>query len=924
MEGGEGKELMNTNESINKVDSTAQVLRTKLYVPQLRQKIVSRPQLIKRLNEGLECKLTLISAPAGFGKTTLVSEWVTSCKRAVAWLSLDDSDNDPVQFLSYIVAALQSVQANFGEGIKEALLSLQTVGMESVLTALVNEVTTIPMDFVLVLDDYHVIDNQSVNHALTFLLNHIPAHMHLVITTRVDPILPLVKLRAKNQLLEIREMDLRFSHAETAGFLGNVMGLNLSDIDVKRLATRTEGWIAGLQLAAISLKGHSDIAGFIESFSGSHYFIMDYLIEEVVKQQSEDIQSFLTRTSILDRFCGSLCDAIMLDSSARGQDTLEYLHHMNMFIISLDTERRWYRYHHLFADLLRQRLSKDLSSTVEVDELHRRASQWFEDNGLRGEAIHHAVAAKQYHKAATLIELAWSDMDKSLQSATWLGWARLIPDELVRLRPVLSVGYAWALLDTGEIESCEPRLQDAERAISAIQHKSDEPNDTSIQIVVADEVQFHSLPATIASARAYRSSALGDIDATIQHAERALKLIPKEDDHTRSVTTVMLGLAQWASGELDAAYTTIADGINDRFPEINVAILLAELRTEQGRLEQASRIFEKSLQAGLDGEEPSHAAVASFYLGLCKLKLMKGDLPGATELLQRSMDKGEKVALPNWQYNWYLLHARIKESQGDYDTALELFTEAERYYFRGPMPDPQPLDALKVRVYIRQGKMQKALVWAGEHHLAVEDEVSYLREFEHVTLARVLIAEGRGESLCEAKQLVERLLSQAQKGNRLGTVVELLILQALAHDKNGTSDMALQSLREAIALAEPEEYVQVFVDEGPQMYRLLSESAVYQTRPGFVSKLLAAIEALNVDKPDSSSAKSPHILTEPLSEREFEVLQLIAQGLSNIEICGRLFLALSTVKGHNQSIFGKLQVNSRTEALARARELGLL
>ena len=411
----------------------APILATKLYIPPPRPKVVLRPRLIERLNEGLSAgrKLTLISASAGFGKTTLVSEWVAGCGRPVAWLSLDEGDNDPTRFLTYLVAALQTIAANIGAGVLAVLQSPQPPPTESILTALLNEITTIPDNFVLVLDDYHVIDSKPVDEALTFLLEHLPPQMHLVIATREDPHLPLARLRARGQLTELRAADLRFTPAEAAEFLNQVMGLNLSAEDIAALETRTEGWIAGLQLAALSMQGHQDAASFIKSFTGSHRFVLDYLVEEVLQQQSESVQTFLLRTSILDRLCGPLCDAVLLDPSASGQETLEYLEHANLFIVPLDNERRWYRYHHLFAELLRQRLHQSTASSAGneekvVAELHSRASRWYEDNGLEIEAFQHAAAANDVERAERLIgrQGRCPSTFPAWRPLSWTGWSR--------------------------------------------------------------------------------------------------------------------------------------------------------------------------------------------------------------------------------------------------------------------------------------------------------------------------------------------------------------------------------------------------------------------------------------------------------------------------------------------------------------------
>ena len=414
------------------------ILATKLYIPPPRSKAVPRPRLVARLNEGLHRKLTLISAPAGFGKTTLVSEWVAGCERPVAWLSLDEGDNDLARFLAYLVAALQTITADMGKGLLAGLQSPQPPPIELILTTLLNEITTIPDHFVLVLDDYHVIDAQPVDHALTFLLEHLPPQMHLVIATREDPQLPLARLRARGQLTELRAADLRFTPSEAAEFLNQVMGLNLSADDIAALETRTEGWIAGLQMAALSMQGRSDTASFIQAFTGSHRFVLDYLVEEVLQRQPERVRSFLLQTAILDRLSGPLCDAVTGREDGRGM--LDALERGNLFVVPLDDRRQWYRYHHLFADVLQARLMEEQPD--QVSGLHRRASAWYEQNGLPSDAIRHALAAEDFERAADLIELAGPMVEESSLTATWLGWVRALPDELVRIRPVLSVRYA--------------------------------------------------------------------------------------------------------------------------------------------------------------------------------------------------------------------------------------------------------------------------------------------------------------------------------------------------------------------------------------------------------------------------------------------------------------------------------------------------
>ena len=501
---------------------------------------VARPHLIERLNAGLHSKLTLISAPAGFGKTTLVTEWIAADERPVAWLSLDESDNDPVRFLTYIVAALQTIEPQIGAGILNCE-SPQPPTIASLLTPLLNEIVTITQDFMLVLDDYHVLDSSEINAVLTFLIDNQPPQMHLVITTREDPRLPLARLRARGRLTELRAADLRFTSDEAAEFLNQAMELNLPSDDVAALEQRTEGWIAGLQLAAISMRGVGDKSGFIQSFTGSHHFVLDYLVEEVLSHQPPHIQDFLLKTSTLERMCGPLCDAVLQDGED-AQATLESIRQANLFLIPLDNERRWYRYHHLFGDLLRKRLGQ--LTGIDINTMHIRASEWYEQNASPTDAVHHAFAAEDFERAADLIELAWPDMEGSFQIATWLRWVARLPDEIIRVRPVLSTDHAWSLLQRGELEAAEVYLRHAERRLNAAES----------EMVVTDEAQFQTLPATIASARAYLAQALGDVPATVRYGQQALDLLPENDNLRRGIAASLLGVAYYASGDLEMAF----------------------------------------------------------------------------------------------------------------------------------------------------------------------------------------------------------------------------------------------------------------------------------------------------------------------------------------------------------------------------------
>jgi LuxR family maltose regulon positive regulatory protein len=918
------------------------ILTTKLYIPPPRSKVVLRPRLIERLNEGLHRKLTLISASAGFGKTTLVSEWIAGCGRPVAWLSLDEGDNDLTRFLIYLVTALQTIAANIGEEVLAALQSPQPPPIESILTALINEISNIPdnpstssgQGFILVLDDYHIIDSKTVDNALIFLLEHLPSQMHLVIATREDPPLPLSRLRVRNQLIELRAADLRFTSSEAAEFLNQLMGLNLSAENIASLENRTEGWIASLQLAALSMQAHQDTTSFIQSFTGSHHFVLDYLVEEVLQQQSESIQTFLLRTSILDRLRGPLCDAVLLAPSASGQKTLEYLEHANLFIVPLDNERRWYRYHHLFADVLRMHLMA--GQPEQVSGLHRRASEWYEHNGSMDNAIRHALAAEDFERAATLIELAEPEIRRSRQgaTATEIGWLKALPDELVHFRPVLSVAYAYALFNSGELEGVEPRLLDAERWLNTMA-------DTAGMVVV-DEAEFRRLPGMIALLRAARALAQGDMPEAVKNARRVLDLAPEDAHLMLGGAASQLGLAAWAIGDLDNARRLTADGMTNVrragyiASAIGGSITLADIQIAQGRLHEAMTTYEQGLQWATEPGAPVQRGAADMYVGMSALQREHNDLETARQHLLTSQALGKPVGLPQNPYRWCAAMARIREAQGDLDDALDLLDQAERLYDGNFSPNVRPIATRKTRVWVAQGRLGEALGWAREQGLSIENELSYLHEFDHITLARVLLARYQNDradgSISGVMGLLERLLEAAEAGGRLGSVIEILVLQALAYHAQGDIPAALLPLQHALALAEPQGYVRMFLDEGSSMLQLLREASARDSMPDYTDKLLAAFEAerrKSEDKPDLPSAipegrQGGEPLTDPLSQREIKILQLIAQGLSNREIGERLFLALDTIKGHNRKIFDKLQVQSRTEAIARARELGLL
>ena len=904
----------------------APVLETKLYVPRSRRGLVPRPRLSERLDRGTALKLTLVSAPAGFGKTTLVTEWLAAGpaaanERLVAWLSLDRADNDPASFWTYVIAALRTVASGVGESALTLLQAPRPPPIETVLTALLNDLGSTAGDIVLVLDDYHVIDASDVQDGMAFLLDHLPPWLHVVIASRADPAVPLARWRVRGELAEIRAAELRFTPDEAAAYLNETMGLQLTAQDVAALEARTEGWIAALQLAALSMQGRDDVAGFIAGFAGDDRYVVDYLVEEVLQRQPDRVQAFLLQTSILGRLSGPLCDA--LTGQGGGKAMLAALDRGNLFLVPLDDRRRWYRYHHLFADVLQARLLDERPG--QVPDLHRRASAWYERNGEPSVAIGHALAGRDFDQAADLIERAIPAMRITRQEATVHGWLKALPDEVVRVRPMLSFAVAGALLTGGEPEEVEARLRDAERWLEEAAATGEGTLAPPGEMIVADEEEYRRLPGAIELYRSALALVRGDVPGTVRHARRTLDLALTEDHGVRAGAAGFLGLAFWTSGDLEAAHPAWAQcaaglrrsgQIADIF---GCAIAMADIRLVQGRLGEAMRTYDQALQRASEQDGPVLRGTADMYVGMSEVHRERGDLQAATQQLLRSQELGEYNGLPQNPYRWRVAMARIRQAEGDLGGALDLLNEAERLYVGDFFPNVRPVPALTARVWIAQGRLGEVLGWAREQGLSVDDDLSYLREFEHITLARALLAQYQDErSLHRAALLLERLLLAAEVGERTGRVIEILVLQALTHQRLGDIPAALACLERAVMLAEPEGYVRVFIDEGPPMASLLRALAKQGTSGNYARRLLAAVGETG---PDGAVKQA---LIEPLSERELDVLRLLGTELDGPAIARELMVSLNTVRTHTKHIYAKLAVTNRRAAVRRARELGLL
>jgi LuxR family maltose regulon positive regulatory protein len=904
----------------------APLLETKLYVPRSRRGLVPRPRLSERLDRGTASKLTLVSAPAGFGKTTLLTEWLaggpaaTAGERLVAWLSLDRADNDPASFWTYLIAALRTVAPGVGDSALAFLQAPQPPPIETVLTALLNDLGATASEIVLVLDDYHGIDAGDVQEGMAFLLDHLPPWLHVVIASRADPALPLARWRARGELAEIRAAELRFTPDEAAVYLNEMMGLQLTARDVAALEARTEGWIAALQLAALSMQGRDDVAGFIAGFAGDDRYVVDYLAEEVLQRQPDRVQAFLLQTCILGRLSGPLCDAVTGQDG--GKATLEALDRGNLFLVPLDDRRQWYRYHHLFADVLQARLLDERPG--QVPDLHRRASVWYEQNGEQSVAIGHSLAAGDFGRAADLVERAVTVMSQTRQEATVRGWLELIPDEVIRVRPVLIVAMAWVLLSDGEFEGVEGRLRDAERWLDAAKGTG---AGSPAEMVVVNEEEYRCLPGTIETYRAALALARGEPLDAVRHAQRALDLAPAEKHRWRASASGLMAIAFWGSGDLEGAYSAWAQCVAGLRRAGHIAdifgctIAMADIQLVQGRLGAAMRTYEQALQRADEQSGPALRGTADMYVGMSEVHRERDDLAAATRQLLRSQELGEAVGLPQNRYRWRVAMARIRQAQGDLGGALELLDEAERLYIGDMFPNVRPVPAVRARVWIAQDRLGEVLGWAREQGLSVDDDLSYLREYEHITLARMLMARSAGEragrSAHEATRLLERLLLAAEEGGRTGHVIEILVLQALAHQRQGDIPAALACLERALTLAEPEGYVRVFADEGTAMPALLAAAAKQGTTRNYARRLLAAMSETGPDSPVTQA------LIDPLSERELDVLRLLGTELDGPAIARELMVSLNTVRTHTKNIYAKLAVTNRRAAVRRAAELGL-
>ncbi len=883
----------------------APLLTTKLYIPPPRSQLVSRPRLLRKLDADLHGnqRLILLSAPAGFGKTTLLSEWIAAYadQPRFAWVSLDEHDNDRDRFFSYFIAALQTVDDSLGQTaanvLQAPLSSDATYPFEAILTSLINDLAAYPTGLAVVLDDYHLITAPLIHAAISFLINHLPPHIRLVIAGRSDPLLPLPKWRASDRLSELRAADLRFTPDETATFVNHVMTLGFTSDQVDMLDARVEGWIAGLQLAAVSLQGRTDTAGFLAAFDGSNRFILDYLIDEVLSRQPADVQHFLLHTAILDRFTGTLCDAVT--GRTDGQNTLELLEQANLFIVPLDQQRTWYRYHAIFAEFLRSRL---IHSATESDlaEGHRRASRWYEGQGLLVEAVSHALQARDVEHTADLIESAAHDaMFIHGDARTLLGWLTALPEALIQARPRLLTIQAWALLSVGQLATAEENVH------------------TALRLTPADDAETRG---EIEAAHTIISVMRGEIDHAIELAHTALSQIPARDVFVRGMVLLNLGLAHDTRGEAVAAeqaYTqaiALSEASDQVFIRLMATIQLADIKVLQGQLHAAAAMYRTILQPT---NGPLLPVVNLAYASFGRLLYEWNELDGAVQRLESCLEMGRTWASADMVLMGLIYLAHVRFAQGNTDAVRELLDQIEPALHQHVVA-PSTLNvvrAYQARLWLRQDQLAAARRWALEYEARrAENGLPFLRPIEEATWGRVLIAQGQA---VRAITVLAPLIQSTESAGQIDHLIELLTLQAWAFAAQGLTAQAEASLLRALTLAEPAGYVRTFLDAGTPLLTLLNSIA---PRSNYARQLLAAsgIDQAVMAAPDQSA------LIEPLSDRELAVLRLIAEGLSNAEIAAQLVVATSTIKTHINNLYGKLNARSRTQAIARARELQLI
>lgn len=899
------------------------LVQTKLVLPRPRPGLVDRTRLTEELRRAHDTAVVLVSAPAGFGKSTLLVSALADAPQ-VAWVSLDARDSDPTRFWTYVLHAIEGASPGCATaGL--ALLDASNRSLEDVVVSLVNEVSVRSEDVILVLDDYHLADSPEVSDSVTLLLEHRPPQLHLILGTRADPALPLPRLRARGELVELRGADLRFTTEESDAYFNLIHDLELSADDVAALEARTEGWAAALQLAALSLRNRDDKAAFIASFAGDDRYVVDYLVDEVLDRQPPQLRRFLLDTSVLERLRGPLCDAVTSRvDDLPGARVLELMERRNLLLVPLDDHRRWYRYHRLFADVLQMRLLAERPGDIPV--LHGRACDWYEQSGDVEAAVRHALAAGDVDRAADLIEVATPELRRRRAERVLRNWVPAVPQDVLARRPVLASNLVGALMASNVFEGVSDRLDAIESTL----------NSPAEHLVVRDQVEWQRLPAVVATHRAGLALASGDLEATLRHADVALERAGGSDELTVASASALKGLASWAAGDLAAArdgYRAAARGLaalGHVSDALGCTVTVVDLELELGNLDAAHGAAQDALGVADAAHNGSDADVvrgtADMWVALARVAWERGEFDEAAEQLRRAGELGDDAGLPQQPYRWRVAMAALREREGDQKAADALLAEAERLFNSDFSPNVRPLPAVRARLHIRLGDLAAARRWAAGAGVAIDDDTDYLREYEHVTLARLLLAEqastGDPATLDLAATLLRRLRDAAAAGSRTAAIVETSILLALTADAAGHAEEALSWLMDARALAQAVGWVRPFVDAGPRVRELLAQLPEV---PAFAEAVAAASRDVGpVESWEAAAGPAGgEALVVPLSARELDVLRLLGSDLDGPAIARHLNVSLPTVRTHTQRIYMKLGVNNRRAAVRRAHQLHL-
>jgi LuxR family transcriptional regulator, maltose regulon positive regulatory protein len=886
------------------------LLSTKLFIPHYRPGMVKRPRLKAQLDAGLTSRIILISAPAGFGKTSLLSEWLSDYRGLKAWISLDKSDNDPARFLKYLIAGIQLIVPGAGKTTGALLNSAQPVAIEiePLLTSIVNELAAISEQIVIILDDYHLIENPSIHNTVSFLIDNLPSHIHIVISTRSDPPLPIARWRARCQMVEIRGDDLRFSIEETRAFFTQMTGDVLSANDIATLAEKTEGWAAGLQMAVLSVQGRKDLSEFVRTFSGSHRYIMDYLVEEVLHHQTNEVQAFLLQTSILERLNGELCDAVT--GRTGSQQRLEMLENANMFLLPLDERRQWYRYHHLFADLLQVRLHE--SQPLLVTALHQRAAQWYEDNDMITDAITHNLATGDFETAARLVEEIATSLVIRGELNTLTNWSEQIPKEIIHARPSLCVNLAWTFIFAGKISEAEQLLEQAESKI--------------YQYALSDELK--DVLGGITAQRAFIADMRGDTDRAAELARKADMLLSRTSLLNRSVLPYIFARAYRLNGDMTRATEQLREVAEFARAAGSIMTLsvahydISAIWKVEGKLRQAAEIYQDTLQLAAEKGARYFGSVARIDAGMSDLQREWNNLDIAINQVTAAIERMKSWGNPSDLVIAYLSLSRIQQESGDLDGAVSTLEKAEQLKRNTPIFQPlgTMIETDRMKLWLAQGNLAAAEHWVQEHHPGKNGPL-ILRELEQIVLAKVLLQQGKYEQTLD---LLSDMEKSAEEGGRFGKLIEILVLKALACKAKNDKGQALEALGKALHLGEPEGYIRTFIDAGTPMAEMLfafrqlstKDSDILPASKEYIAKLLNAF-------PMAQTSGTTGLIND-LSEREKEILRLMASGMTNKQIAAELFVTAGTVKAHTANIYRKLDAANRTQAIALARELKLL